>query len=463
MTAEPRWIATSSLPVDLLAQITRAAGSEIRRHPESKVSGAPWALGPVATLITAFGAFQGASMSEAAGFREPLRWVPLLVGGALLGLALAWSGRRSLKPKRGQGLIVGHASLVIVDDGAVKVIPAERLELKDDVITENGELVDDGFHDGQWKASLVEAITRARSDLGSRATDRWRQYAERATPVDRKTERSAKRKPLLIAAAAGLLLGLFLEAGPLHARSYRAVAARDGAWEGVEKREDGVAAALLSRLDPAPKWTDDRHKKAQEEQQKLADARKKAAEEDQQRRAQAAAELEKSIADKEKNGNINELHALLADEDLSDEQEARIRKALKARCIKQYPDVAQPESVHIRRLILNALCVQGSGNLYWYAALGTERDDAEAVVSKLTGDLSDIAGALGRGIVISPRFGVATAIVRVRVTRIGRPKPMLGGSSEQDVRMSVTVMDGKGNDVATYESEGTMTVRRKRF
>jgi hypothetical protein len=278
--------------------------------------------------------------------------------------------------------------------------------------------------------------------------------------VERKSQRG--HRPLLIAAAAGTLFGLFVEAGPLHARSYRVIAQRESAWAAVEKSEEEVAGAVASRLEHAPRWTDDRFQKAQEERQKFLDAQQKAAEAEQARKSAAKAELEKSLAEKEKTGTAAELRALLDEEDLTDEQEARLRKALKGRCLAQYPDVGQPEAQHIRRLLLNALCVQGTGNLYWYAALGTERDDAEAVMTKLSGDLSDIADALRHPLAVSPRFGVSNALVRVRVTRVGRAKPMVGGTSEQDVRISVTVMDGRGNDVATYESEGTMTVRRKR-
>jgi hypothetical protein len=226
------------LPIDALAKLRLAARVDVRRHPQSKPQGRfAWVMPPAIGLLT-LGGLETLFVADAGPFGMTLRWLPLLLGGALLGAYLVWKQIPRFAPDRGQGMLLSTASLVLIDAREVEVLPAEQLAITDSGITFAGQLIDDGFHERVWVDELRAIVARATSDVAARNEDRFRQAAARA--VSAPAAGRAASTPVLVGAGLGLALGLFLEAGP--------VGARGGSRIGDAKSRFTSAIAAAERL-----------------------------------------------------------------------------------------------------------------------------------------------------------------------------------------------------------------------
>lgn len=225
------WIPLAALPLDLQLAVLRTDGP-IRGEPSARAHDAPGWLKLAAGITLGTGLITAITTPAAMGFGSIWRAAGLLGGGLLVAVILAWRSALGFRAAGGQQLVLGPASLVVADARCVRIIPAEELTVEWNTIHHGSELICKIAFDRAWREHLERVVESAVANAGAREGDRFRQAAARARPMSRLAVAWTHREPQIVAAGLALSAGLFLEAGPLHAR-------------GVGVRATGVAATAL--------------------------------------------------------------------------------------------------------------------------------------------------------------------------------------------------------------------------
>lgn len=467
MSLGVKWIPTAALPVDLLAQAARQGSSETRSDKTARSFSVPaWARALVA-MAAAWGACAAAFSVEPSAFGSVARWLPLVVGAGVVGLAIARRRAPSLRPERGQGLVIGPTSLVLVDASEVAVLPAERLAVSVDHIELDGVVIDSAFHDPEWRKRLDAAVVAGRS-AESRAKDRWRAAADAAPDATR--EPWAKRHATTLAAVgAGVCFALFLEAGPLHARSASALASRRAEWARAAALDDATTSALGARLDATTAWAGEMKTRRREEERRTAEAA-----------AKKKADAERVAAEKRKgdlaridemakaNASVDAvlaLQRLLPQDD--DVLQLRVLELVRARCRAQYPDApAGTTRQRVQRLFLRVMCVTDTSVVTYDTTEDTDDEDAETVATALAEDLQALSTSLGRTVSARAKSVVGEPMIEIDVKRVGKPHP--GDDNprrmDQDCTVTVKLLDEALKDpfaTRQYVTNGVLGTERR--
>ena len=471
MSGEPkglRWIATSALPIDLLAHAARHAATETRADKAARTWRAPsWVRAGVA-FVGMWGACAAVFSVDPLAFASPWRWLPLVAGAGLVSLAIARRRVPSLRPERGQGLVVGPTSLVVIDARSVAVVPAERLAVSVDHIELDGQIIDSAFHDPEWRKRLEAAVTLARSDAGARAEDRWRAAADAAGDAARETW-TARHATTLAIVGAGVCVALFLEAGPIHARARFASADRRADWSRAVELDDNTAASLGTRLDATQAWTEEMRRRHQEEDQRIADAaREKRAAAERAAAERRKGQLARLDAMQKGEASVDDILAFKRSLPNDDEVlQTRVHDLLRARCVAQYPDApGGTQRQRVQRLLLRMMCVDDTSVLTYDSGDGTDSDDARTVADALAADLQTLSVSLGRTISARARSVSGDATLAIDIVVSGKPKPAADNPRrmEQDCTVTVKIVDDDVKDaLATrqYVTNGVLGTERR--
>lgn len=235
VSQEPRWVPTSELPLDLLHTVRDGLVGEPRYlGVSSRYESPSWAAW-VGYIALGIGVLVALVNPAVEGFGSFWRYGMLALAALCLGIYYSYKRAFGYAPS-GQRLLVGNASLVLVDCWAVRVFPAELLTVQDfGSIVCAGETVCQGPHPAPWRDALRRAVERAK-DPAQREQDRWRLAASRARSSSPAAPSTTPRLlPRLVAVAGALSVAVAVEAGPLHWRGAPLVAARRERTERYER------------------------------------------------------------------------------------------------------------------------------------------------------------------------------------------------------------------------------------
>ncbi len=232
-----RWIPASSLPDDLVHELTTDPTVVVRAHRDShsdrwlQLLLIPGLAGVIAGVL-------GQLVAPSGPWPAPIRAAASIVGGTALATWLVWYRTRSLRPLAGQALLVGPSTVIIGDVTSVAVVPAEALAVEGSEARLGETLVhrgDEQFADAVARAAAANAETRR--------ADPWRWVVERnQEPLDVPVSR---RPRLVRAALIGLGVAAALELIGSATLGRASTHGRQRAWADVR----GRLSAHLDRID----------------------------------------------------------------------------------------------------------------------------------------------------------------------------------------------------------------------
>ena len=357
-TGSKPWIPIAGLPLDLQLTALRSPGL-VMGNVRVRVRVAPTWLQSVAASVALIALIAVFTTSDKKGFGSFTRAAGLLGGGALGGIVLAWRRALGFRPAAGRKLLIGPASLVLVEARSVWVIPAEELVSEWNSIHHRSELIyRSDFMDSEWNERLGRVIKLATASEALRDSDRFRKAAAQAVPISRLSLLWTSHEPQIVAAGLALSAALFLEAGPLHAR-------------GVEVQESSAAAAALGKLESNVDVGRERAIRLVTMQVEATTARK------------VRAELLDDALTKSEGAARAFLVKYPVDE-LLHEERARVMRRLSEFCAARFsmPKFDSPSN-HLLRVVLRLACESADGGVHYTTAGDSSADVAQLFMAAL--------------------------------------------------------------------------------
>ncbi|WP_437727556.1 hypothetical protein [Sorangium sp. So ce861] len=419
-----------ALPIDLQIEVQQTS-SPVRRVGGGKPRKPDATLLVTAAALLAIALGHAWVFDEVSGFESKVRTGSLL-GGALLGAYhMARVRAQGFRSWRGQQLVLGSASVVVVDTQSVRVIPGEHLTFANEELKHGNELLYDARADSlRWRNRLRDVLEEARSSAAAGRKDRYRQAARRARMLSLAALWWSRRGTMVIALGAALCAAVFVEAGPLHQRALTRRTQRARASEiatsaralGARRSHDIHAVATAIH---------------EENKRKARDRRLAAA----------------------SSGGIDEARAFLVAHG-NDEERPRVQARLRALCAAKLPGgrPGEPPRTRMLRAVLVGACETPDGHVYYTAAGGADAEVAGKVVDAAAADARRLAP--GTPLHTSPTAVVGYPHVRVTTRKIGPGLALRGGRRLQAWAVELTPIDAAGQPVsgATFLTTHTSVV-----
>ena len=217
-----RWIPISALPLDL--QLAAAESPDRLRTRRTNLdperTRGLFYTGIVVLLI----GLAYVLIDLSAAFASPWRLLSFSLGGLLVALHWAAIWGRGFRATQGQKVVLGDASLVLVDRQHARVLPAEGLKLVVRRVDYGAEVLDKDLVDDALRTRLQKLVAAVQDDPSLCERDRFRMTATEASPVSPFAVRLRAYEPAILGVALVASSVMLLETGPIHARAERRLA-----------------------------------------------------------------------------------------------------------------------------------------------------------------------------------------------------------------------------------------------